>query len=156
MNINSHRPSATQRFLAPFEKRNRNLMSDFFEFPFDTSSMFREDLDHYFVAPMDISEDKKAFKVVADLPGFDPNKMNIEVEGNSIILSGERENEKREEGKNFFSSERSSGSFYQQLNFPVSADTEKMKCTSKNGVLTLVIPKKANSARKRIKVESLD
>lgn len=158
MSDNLSRQSAAQRSLAPFDKRARNLMSNFWEFPFFETPVLREISDQSsFVAPMDIMEDEKEFKVVADLPGFNPEKVDIEVgDNNNVVLSGTREDENKEEGRNFIRCERSSGSFYQKLDFPASADLDNMKCTAKNGVLTLTVPKKENSARKKVQVELLD
>ncbi|MCF7917877.1 Hsp20/alpha crystallin family protein [Candidatus Gracilibacteria bacterium] len=102
---------------------------------------------------MDISETDKEFQITADLPGFDPQDVNVEVEEDGIAISGKHESEEKKEDTNYLRCERRSGSFYRKVVLPHSADLLKIKCKSRNGVLHVSIPKKDDSKRKSVKIE---
>ena len=106
-----------------------------------------------FAPTVDIKETKKEFKVKVDLPNVNPEKVNVEIDGNTLILSGETEQETKEENENYHRMERVSGSFYRSFDLPNTADLEKISCKSRNGVLTISIPKKPESSGRKIKVE---
>jgi len=107
-----------------------------------------------FLPEVDISETKRSFEIRANVPGVDPKKINVEVNDTTLSLSGETEKEEREEGENFYRVERSSGSFYRSFELPNTADFDKIKCTAKNGVLSISIPKKEKSKGKKIAVKA--
>ncbi len=88
-----------------------------------------------------------------NLPDVDPEKVNVEIEGNVLILSGETEKETEEKDFNSYRLERMGGSFYRSFELPRFADLEKTECSSKNGVLKIKIPKKAESHNKKLKIK---
>jgi HSP20 family protein len=61
----------------------------------------------------------------------------------------------REEGTNFFAYERSYGSFTRSFTLPEAADLDHVKAELKDGVLTLVLPKKPEMQPKRIQVNAV-
>jgi len=106
------------------------------------------------IAPqMDIMEKEDHFLAEIDLPGFDPNKISIEIEGDALIISGEKEISKDQKDGTYLRNERMSGSFYQRILFPSHAQLEKASCESKNGVLSLHIPKEKDSRRKSLQIK---
>ena len=143
--------------LSPFDGGLRDFWGDFWNFP----SLFGDHPLGEFSAPsvfhprMDIQEKENEFLAEVELPGFDHEDIQVEVEDNALILSGERSESKEKKEGNYLRNERTCGSFYQKLNFPNSANLEATTCHSKNGVLSLTIPKKEGSKNKKIKVELL-
>jgi HSP20 family protein len=101
---------------------------------------------------IDMEETDKEILVRADLPGVDPNGIEISVENGVLTIRGEKKDELEEKGKNFHRIERFTGSFFRAITLPPGTDAEKVSATSANGVVTVTIPKKAEAQPKRITV----
>lgn len=91
---------------------------------------------------VDVQETAKDIVIIADIPGIDPKKINVEITGDSVKLSGAVEQEKEEKGKNFYRKERTSQSFQRMIPLPCPVNAEGVKAISKNGTLTVTLPKK--------------
>jgi len=99
----------------------------------------------FFVPNLDIRDVGSNYIVNIDIPGMDKSKINVEVKGNQLIVSGKRD-EKTEENINkgnnlFYKKERSFGEFYRSITLPPDAKHEGIKADYKKGVLTITIPK---------------
>lgn len=103
----------------------------------------------------DISETKTAYKVKVDLPGIDPDDVDIDITENSITISGKREEEKEEKGEKTHKKERRYGEFYRQFALPKEVDPAKVKAKAKDGTLTISLAKakKAKKKTRKIKIE---
>ena len=99
----------------------------------------------FFNPDMDIRENKDSYVITMDVPGMDKSKIDIEVKGNSLVVSGERKEETEEntqKGKNiFYKKERSFGYFSRVIPLPDDAKKDEIKADYKKGVLRIVIPK---------------
>lgn len=91
---------------------------------------------------LDLTSDQKAYALSVELPGVEPDDVKLEVQENALVLSGEKKVEKRDEATQHVL-ERSYGSFRRVLSLPEDADVEHIAAASKNGVLTVTIPRKA-------------
>jgi len=78
--------------------------------------------------------------VTAEIPGIDPNNLDISVVGDTLTIRGSREAEKTEDGMQMLRSERPSGPFSRSLQLPFHVDAEKVTADSKNGILTITLP----------------
>ena len=98
----------------------------------------------------DITDTGDAFKLEADLPGFDKKDIHLDVNGDTLTIHAERkaEQEEKDDKNNYVRCERSFGSYSRQFDLS-SVDADHMKATYDNGVLKLEMPKKAlpDSAR---------
>ena len=103
-----------------------------------------------FTPSFDVKERKDAYVFKADLPGVKEEDLDVELVGNRLTVSGKREEEQREEGETWFTYERSYGDFTRSFTLPEGVDTEHANAEMKDGVLTIVIPKKAEAQPKRI------
>ena len=92
---------------------------------------------------VDTNETDKEYLMRVDLPGIERDKINVKVENNQIIISGERQTEEEElkKGSGFYRSERSFGSFLRSIPLPADADVSGMTAISSKGVLTIRVPK---------------
>lgn len=90
---------------------------------------------------VDIKEEEKEFVVFADIQGVDPNDIEIEMDGNTLTVKGERKTEHEEKQKNYYRVERKVGKFYRQFTLPESVDSAKISAKTKNGVLAIHLPK---------------
>ncbi len=98
------------------------------------------ELEKTFWAPeIEVTENDGQLKVRADLPGLKKEDIDIELRDDSIIISGERKQESKEEREGYFRSERSYGSFYRSIPLPEGADRDKATASFENGVLEVAV-----------------
>jgi len=103
---------------------------------------------------VDVKEEDKRFLITADLPGVDPNDVDVNMHNGMLTIRGERSEEKKEEKEGYRRIERFSGSFYRRFMLPDTADPDKIKARAKNGVLEIEIGKTKGMQSMKIKVES--
>lgn len=105
-------------------------------------------------APMaDISETDKEFLVRAELSGVKREDVKVTVEDGMLTLSGERKREHEDKSEKFHGLERYVGGFSRTFYLPESADLNSVHAESKDGTLTVHIPKLPSAAPKRIEVK---
>ena len=102
--------------------------------------------------PVDIYENGDNLVLKAELPGINPDDVEIRVEDNTLYLKGERRFEKEVKEQNFHRVERSYGTFTRTFSLPNSVDADKVSANYQDGVLTLTMPKKEEAKPKTIKV----
>jgi HSP20 family protein len=105
---------------------------------------------------VNIEETPSAVTVTAELPGMDDKNVKVEIHGNVLTLSGEKQEEHREKKKECVRYERSYGSFRRTLALPGTVNEKKAAATFKKGVLTITLPKTAAArpAGRQIAVKS--
>jgi len=103
---------------------------------------------------VDIREEDNQYVFVADVPGVDPKDIEVTAVNGTLMIRGERQEEKKEEKKNYKRVERSWGSFYRRFNLPDDADPDQIDAKSKNGVLEISIPRVEAAKPKKIPVKS--
>ncbi len=102
--------------------------------------------------PVDIYENGDNLVLKAELPGINPDDVEIRVEDNTLYLKGERKFEKEVKEQNYHRVERSYGTFTRTFSLPNSVDADKVAANYKDGVLTLTMPKKEEAKPKTIKI----
>ncbi len=135
--------------------------------PLNVLNQFRREMDRLFeneegsniatsdwVPAVDIKETDKAFVITADIPGVDPNDIDVHMENGVLSIKGERKEEKEEEKEGYKRIERMRGSFYRRFSLPDTADAEKISAKSNHGVLEITIPKQEKTQPRKIAVES--
>lgn len=133
---------STNRFIKDFDK----LFDDFFLFK--PSSLF----ENKWEPVIDVNEDAIFIHVTAEIPGIDEKDLDVRIENNHLILSGEKKEEKEEKKDNYVFSERTYGSFHRSITLPKGINTEKIKATYKKGVLKIDIPKEGVEEPKKIAI----
>ncbi len=101
---------------------------------------------------IDVHETNKEVIVMADIPGVDPKKVEVQVGENEIRISGHVEEEKETKSKNFYRKERISRSFNRMVSLPCPVKEAGVKAVSKNGILTVTLLKKFPQELKMKKV----
>ncbi len=132
--------------LAIQNEMNR-LFDEFFSgsFPFPAQLVARRSAE--FLPRLDISETETEFKVSAELPGMDEKDIQIRLEKDVLMLSGEKKSEVEEKEKTYHRIERSYGAFERVIPFNTQLDEEKVSAVFKNGVLTVTLPKAREAIR---------
>ena len=95
---------------------------------------------------IEVFEDDRAVSIVAELPGVDPKDVQILAENKVVTLSGERRQEHR--GIARYVSERRYGRFSRRIYLPVEVNAEEAAASFRNGLLSLTLPKMAQTAPK--------
>jgi HSP20 family protein len=104
---------------------------------------------------LDVSESDQEIEIRVDLPGLERKDVDISIENDLLTIRGEKKFETSEDdkAKNYHVRERGYGAFYRVLQLPPGIDASKVQATMSKGVLTIAIPKPAQSAAKKIEVK---
>ena len=103
---------------------------------------------------VDIFETPDQVILLADLPGVARGELDVRVEGNTLILSGQRHIEKEVAEENFHRMERGYGPFQRTFTLPTSIRQEGIRAEHQDGVLRVSLPKAETSRPLRIEVET--
>jgi len=101
---------------------------------------------------INLAESDHDVTVTAELPGINPEDVDISVSGNVLAIRGEKNEEKEDKKRDYHYVERSYGSFHRSVQLPSSVDPSQVDATYKNGVLTVTLAKHAKAKPKRITV----
>ena len=103
---------------------------------------------------VDIKEEDTCFVILADIPGIDPATIEVSMDKNVLSIKGERVAEKTEQNVKFTRIERAYGSFNRRFSLPETANAEGITASGKHGVLEIVIPKREQTAPRRITIDT--
>jgi HSP20 family protein len=101
--------------------------------------------------PLDAYRRGDSFLVHFDLPGVDPESIDVSVEGNVLTVRAERRLP-RQEGDEFVVAERPQGVFSRQLFLGETLDADRLDASYDQGVLTLTIPIAERAKPRRIQI----
>jgi HSP20 family protein len=101
---------------------------------------------------VDIYETENELVLKADLPAINEKDLDIRVENNTLTIRGERKFGSEVKEDNYLRVERTYGSFSRSFGLPNTVNTESIKAEYKNGVLTVEMPKRAESKPKQVKI----
>jgi HSP20 family protein len=100
-----------------------------------------------FVPRIDLKETAQDFVITGEFPGMKVDNINIELNDNTVTLSGEKRHEyEQKEGERVYI-ERSFGSFSRTIPLNVEIDEDNATAEMKDGVLTITVPKSAKVVR---------
>ncbi len=103
--------------------------------------------------PIDVIDEGDSIRIVADLPGFNKEDIEIWIEDGDLVIKAVRKEEKEEKAENYIRKERKFGEVYRKVAIPVEVDVDNIKATYNNGVLEVVLPKTEKAKKKVIKIE---
>ena len=167
-NENQRQPTRDQNALTRKEQQNELVRDPFQMFARDPWQMMREMMIDPFrvfqqmsnqgreVAlnpQFEVRETDDAFVFKGDMPGIKNDDLDISLVGNNLQITGKRDCETESGEGTWHTYERSYGSFTRSFALPESADLDKVRCDLKDGVLTLVVPKRAGTQPHRRKIQ---
>ena len=127
-------------------------MDDFFRMP-RMRSLLR-DMPSDPEIKMDVSEDDKAYRVKAEVPGVKKEDIHVAVEGNQVSISAEVKREKEEkQGESILRNERYYGMQSRSFTLMHDVDQEKAEAKYQDGILELTLPKRNGVATKQVAVK---
>jgi len=127
-------------------KRFSDIMDEFFNDALSTRQSS-------FAPSIDISETEKQYIIDVEIPGIDKKDIELNVDNNTLTISGERKFEKEEDGKQFHRVESHYGTFSRTFTLPDNANTESINATYNNGILNITVDKSEKSLKKQIKIK---
>jgi HSP20 family protein len=101
----------------------------------------------------DVKEDEDRYTVTLETPGIDKKDLKITMKDNSLLVEGEKKEEKKEEKESYLRVERSYGNFRRVFNFGSKLDSKKVNADFKDGILTVTLPKTEKEKPKEIEVK---
>ena len=101
---------------------------------------------------VDVAESENSYTITAELPGVAEKDVDVSVNDDMLVITGEKRLEREEKSDNRYISERSYGSFRRMFSLPRGTDAQKVEAKFQNGVLTVTVPKTASKPQSR-KVE---
>lgn len=101
---------------------------------------------------LDVHEDKEGYTIRVELPGMKREEIEVSIQDDALVISGERKAEEVKEGTDVHRQERYYGKFSRALTFPAAVAGDKVKASYKDGVLTVTLPKVEESKPRQITV----
>lgn len=135
-----------------------NMMpfDNFFSDMWDPFSMFGDHPAFKQAAGLrvDVYETDKDLVIEADVPGYSPKDIEVELNNRTLVIRGKQSHESDGKDNQYFRRERMYSSFERRFNLPAEVDLEKIKSDLKNGKLSIKVPKSGSGSVKKIPIES--
>jgi HSP20 family protein len=103
--------------------------------------------------PVDLYRDGDRYVLTADLPGVDPDSVDIDVDGQLLTIRARRTAETRD-GVSWLAQERPHGSYLRQFNIGEGIDAGKIAAHYANGVLSVLLPVSERAKPRKVQVQS--
>jgi HSP20 family protein len=127
---------------------------------FSRLSNLQDELDRLFgtqavwAPALDVQEDNDNFVIRAELPGLKREDIEVSLHDGTLLISGERKAETKQEGVEMHQQERYYGKFQRALTLPTPVAADKITAQYKDGVLTVTLPKVEAAKPKKIDVSA--
>lgn len=146
-------PSAGLLDWHPFETLRRQIDRLFEDAPFprgapsELEPFGRFSLGWAATPAVDLVEKDKEYQITAELPGLDEKNVEVKISNGSLVICGEKKEEREEKDKGYFLSERRFGSFRRAFRVPDGVDKDKIDASFSRGVLTVRLPKSVEAQK---------
>jgi len=148
----------------PFDSLRREIDQLFDEFDggvwrpfrrslFDSEPFRRSEAVFGAIPAVDVAETDKAYEITAELPGMSDKNVEVKLTGGVLTIKGEKQEEKEEKKKDYYLHERNFGAFQRAFQVPDGVDADKIEASFKNGVLTVTLPKSAETQKSAKKID---
>jgi HSP20 family protein len=104
---------------------------------------------------LDVAENEGEITVKAELPGVAIENTNVALMGNTLTISGRKDESKTEKRDDYFVSERDFGAFRRSIELPAGVDPERISAEQHNGVLTIHVAKAKSARPKHIPIRGM-
>ena len=139
----------------PFNRLRGEVDRMFDEFPprFPTTNLGLRYLASLPMPALEMRETDKEYHLSVELPGVPGDEVDISVNGDLLVVKGEKKEEREEKERNYTMSERSYGMLERRVTLPADCDAEGIEASSDNGVIAITIPRKERPPEKARKIE---
>ncbi len=138
--------------LADFRNEMNRLFEGFFSRPLAMPGWFETIEPGQWLPAIDMSETDKQIHVRAELPGIDPQDVDVSVSEDRLVISGEKKSEQEESAEGWTHRESHYGSFSRAIPLPETVDPAKVTARYDKGVLTVELTKSPSSASRKVPV----
>ncbi len=118
----------------------------------EINKLFRGFEGGLWAPPINVEETKDEIIVKVEIPGIKKEEIKIHVEGDTLVLTGERKREVESKDKTVHLVESVYGKFQRVLGLPTEVDAGKSKATYENGILTVQLSKAEQAKPKEISI----
>lgn len=132
--------------LAELRREMDRLFDDFWATP----SLGR--VDSQWDPACEIDEEKDHYLITLEMAGIPKDQIKIELQGDQLVVSGERRHESKDKKSGAWYSERRFGKFQRTFTMPSSVDVENLEANYQDGILRLYVPKAASARPRQIKI----
>jgi HSP20 family protein len=150
-------PALTDSLIEPLSRLRNEVDRLFDDFPARWPSFqFGRFAPSMLMPAAEMTETEKAYKLSVEVPGMDAGDIEVSVEDNMLVVSGEKKEEREEKEKGYSYSERSYGAFERRIELPSGVDPDKIKAEVRNGVLRITLAKdqKAAASKRRVEIKA--
>ncbi len=139
----------------PFSRLRGEVDRMFDEFPprFPASNLGIRYLASLPMPALEMKETDTEYRLSVELPGVAQEDVDISVEGDMLVLKGEKKEEREEKERDYTLSERSYGAFERRVSLPKDSLIDEIKADAENGVISIVIPRSQGVAEGARKIE---
>lgn len=102
---------------------------------------------------VDVYEEDNDVVIKTEVPGMEKDEIEISLDGNTLILKGEKKKEEKIEDKDYSYCERYFGAFTRTIELPSEVQADKVTAVLKNGVLIIRLPKLEAAKKKEVKIK---
>ena len=141
-------------------KSDRRVRSPFGDFQVDVDDL----VNHFFgdrgsntqgwVPPVMISENDSAYVVSVELPGVNPEEVDLELTDGVLQISGQKSLPELPEGESYLRNERRKGAFKRVFEFAKSVDSESIEAVFENGLLRITLPLSEKILPRKIEIKT--
>jgi HSP20 family protein len=103
---------------------------------------------------LDVRETDDAYIVEVELPGIDPDDVEVSIEGRTLTVRGQFAEEQEQQEGNFLLRERRRGQFMRAVALPGMVDVDKATSQYEQGELTITLPKATQNRARRVEITS--
>lgn len=97
----------------------------------------------FFSPSTDAAATEAAYEISVELPGVGAEDIDVSVHDGTLVVRGEKRSSREEAGRSYFFTERVYGTFLRSFRLPGDSDGERIVADHRDGVLTIVVPKRA-------------
>jgi HSP20 family protein len=102
---------------------------------------------------VDFSENEKEYIARVEAPGVAKEDLEVNVDGQTLTISGRRDFEREEKTEEYFWRERQAGRFVRAIQLPTAVDQSKVTANYQDGIMTIRLPKTEPTAKTRVQVK---
>tara|TARA_B100000745_G_C20150979_1_gene394614 strand:+ start:63 stop:488 length:426 start_codon:yes stop_codon:yes gene_type:complete len=102
---------------------------------------------------MDVKETDTEVVAEVEIPGFDPEKVDVSVENGVLRVRGAIDEKNEEKDKGYWRKEIRTGSFERMVRLPVAVKEDAVEATYEKGMLKIVMPKAETKPSSKVKIQ---
>ncbi len=138
--------------LTDFRNEMNRLFEGFFDRSASPAGWLGADGPGRWLPAIDMAETDKTIRIRAELPGIDPDDVDVSVSEDRLVITGEKKSERESSGNGWTHCESHAGSFSRAIPLPEAVDPSQVTARYDKGVLTVELTKSPASTSRKVPV----